>query len=60
MHGVIITIEDMVIPTKILSSEKMTSTKIESLKNLIVNATVPILFSSWIADGTYEITEKNN
>ena len=46
MHGVIMAIADIVIPTKILTKEKMTLTNIESLKNLTVKATVPMLFSS--------------
>jgi hypothetical protein len=42
MQGVNNTMADTVIPIKILTREKMTFTKMESLKNLTVKATVPI------------------
>ena len=46
MQGVNKTIYEMVIPIRILINENMTFTNNESLKNLTVNAIVPMLFSS--------------
>jgi hypothetical protein len=52
MEGVIRSEGKATNPSKMLTRLKMTLMNKLSLKNLTVNATVPILFSSYMADGT--------
>jgi len=48
----------MVSPRTNAMAEWIALIKVESFKNLIANGTVPILFSSIVADGTKDMIEK--
>ena len=48
----------MVSPRTNAMAEWIALIKVDSFKNLIANGTVPILFSSIVADGTKDMIEK--